>query len=72
MGTAYCLRQEDLLEIIMGVGRPSQARFLGQVIHLATDPVSPTELEQAIASVGEFSADNRASIEGTLPHFLLA
>jgi stage III sporulation protein SpoIIIAA len=60
------LRQEDLLEIIMDLGRLPQARFPGQAINLATDPVSPADLEQVIASIGEFSADNRAGIEGTL------
>jgi stage III sporulation protein SpoIIIAA len=60
------LRQEDLLEIIMDVGRRPQARFPGQAVNLAPDPVSPADLEQVVASVGEFSADNRAGIESTL------
>jgi stage III sporulation protein SpoIIIAA len=60
------LCQEDLLEIIMDVGRPPQARFPGQAINLAPDPVNLADLDQVIASVGEFSADNRAGIEGTL------
>ncbi|ADE13598.1 single-stranded nucleic acid binding R3H domain protein [Nitrosococcus halophilus Nc 4] len=60
------LPQQHLLEIIMDVGRSPQARFSGQTVNLSADPVSPADLEQVVASVGEFSADNRAGIEGTL------
>lgn len=50
----------------MDVGRPPQARFANKAANLAAEPVSPADLEQVVALIGEFSADNRAGIEGTL------
>ena len=60
------LQQEDLLEIIMDLGRPPQARFPHHAVTLLAQPVSREDLDYVIASVGEFSADNRAGLEGTL------
>ncbi|ABA59417.1 R3H domain-containing nucleic acid-binding protein [Nitrosococcus oceani] len=60
------LPSHQLLEVIMDVGRLPQARFSERAVNLATDPVSPADLERVVALVGEFSADNRAGIEGTL------
>jgi stage III sporulation protein SpoIIIAA len=56
----------DLLEIIMDLGRLPQARFPGRAIDLAEHPVSHADLNQVVEAVGEFAADNRAGIEGTL------
>ncbi len=55
-----------LLEVIMDLGRPAQARFVGGAITLGPQPVSREELEQVVDAVGAFGADNRAGIEGTL------
>lgn len=58
--------QEQLLEIVMDLGRLPQARIPGQAIDLSQQPVTHADLANVIAAVGEFSADNRAGIEGTL------
>lgn len=65
----YTLRQlaeEALLEVVLDLGRVPQARLTDGVCTLSERPVSHADLEQCIAAVGEFSADNRAGIEGTL------
>lgn len=57
---------EDLLEIVMDLGRPPQARFTGKAVNLLPSGVTQEELNHVIALVGQFGADNRAGIEGTL------
>lgn len=57
---------EDLLEIVMDLGRPPQARYPGRVVDLADAAVTTDDLASVTAAVGEFGADNRAGIEGTL------
>ena len=60
------LPQENLLEIVLDLGRPPQARFPEHAVNLSDAPVGHEDLEHALAAVGEFGADNRAGIEGTL------
>jgi stage III sporulation protein SpoIIIAA len=55
-----------LLEIVMDLGRPPEARFPQRAVELSGEPVTSAELNHVIAAVGEFGADNRAGIEGTL------
>jgi stage III sporulation protein SpoIIIAA len=57
---------EQLLEIVLDLGRPPQARLPGRAIDLAAAAVTRDDLAQVIAAVGEFGSDNRAGIEGTL------
>jgi stage III sporulation protein SpoIIIAA len=57
---------DDLLEIVMDLGRPPQARYPGRVVDLADDPGTADDIANVTAAVGEFGADNRAGIEGTL------
>jgi stage III sporulation protein SpoIIIAA len=57
---------DTLLEVVLDLGRTPQARLPHQAINLAEEVVTHTELDQVIQAVGEFSADNRAGIEGTL------
>jgi stage III sporulation protein SpoIIIAA len=64
--TLQALPQDDLLEIIMDLGRIPQARFPEKAVDLAERPVSHEDLDRVVAAVGEFSADNRAGVEGTL------
>jgi stage III sporulation protein SpoIIIAA len=61
-------RQEpgELLEIILDLGRPPQARYGHAAADLAERPVGREDLEAVTRAVGEFGADNRAGIEGTL------
>lgn len=56
----------DLLEIVMDLGRPPQARYPGRVIDLVERAVTADDIAAVTAAIGEFGADNRAGIEGTL------
>jgi stage III sporulation protein SpoIIIAA len=58
--------QQNLLEIVMDLGRVPQARFPQSAVALSDRPVSRADLDGVVASVGAFGADNRAGIEGTL------
>ncbi len=60
------LPRENLLEVVMDLGRPPQARLPGNSLNLSETPVSRADLDQVISTVGQFGADNRAGIEGTL------
>lgn len=57
---------DQLLEVVMDLGRYPEARFTGQVVRLMDRPVTHEELAHVVALVGEFSDDNRAGIERTL------
>jgi stage III sporulation protein SpoIIIAA len=59
-------RPEDLLEVILDLGRVPTARFLDQEITLSENEVSAEDMEYVVARIGEFDADNRAGIERTL------
>src|SRR5256885_6860444 len=58
--------QEDLLEIVLDLGREPEARFPLRVIYLTERLVDSDDLEYVTARVGEFGKDNRAGIERTL------
>lgn len=63
------LEAEDptaLLEIILDLGRPAEARYVHGSRKLGAEPVSREEIAYAVARTGSFSSDNRAGIEGTL------
>lgn len=60
------LPRDELLEVVMDLGRIPQARLPGQSVDLQEKPISRKDLDQVIATIGEFGADNRAGIEGTL------
>ena len=57
---------EELIEVVLDLGRIPEARFPGRWIYLGEDPVRQEDLEHAVARVGSFSGDNRAGIERTL------
>ena len=57
---------DELIEVVMDLGRLPEARFPDRVERLAEKPVSREELASVVAQVGEFSGDNRAGIERTL------
>uniref|UniRef100_A0A0E0MKN4 AAA+ ATPase domain-containing protein n=1 Tax=Oryza punctata TaxID=4537 RepID=A0A0E0MKN4_ORYPU len=61
-------RKDQLLEVILDLGRRPEARFLGDSggQYLRDSEISQQELEEAQRAVGEFGGDNRAGIEGTL------
>src|SRR5512137_438952 len=57
---------DELLEVIMDLGRSPEARFPNKVVRLSEKPVSHEDLAHVLALVGEFTEDNRAGIERTL------
>jgi len=61
-----CNRREDLLEIVLDLGREPEARFPGDVVGLSDRPVTREDIEYVVARVGAFTDDNRAGIERTL------
>lgn len=56
----------SLLEIVLDLGRPPQARLPGRSVRLAETPVTREDLARITERVGTFGRDNRAGIEGTL------
>lgn len=57
---------DNLIEIVMDLGRLPEARFLQEAEYLSDVPISRSDLEYSISRVGHFSSDNRAGIECTL------
>ncbi|MBI3522416.1 MAG: AAA family ATPase [Chloroflexi bacterium] len=57
---------DGLLEIVMDLGRPPEARFAGREEILAQREVTAEDLAYAISRIGQFGGDNRAGIERTL------
>ena len=61
-----CNQREELLEVVLDLGREPEARFPGEVLALSHDAVTREDIEYVVARVGTFSDDNRAGIERTL------
>ena len=59
-------RLADLIEVILDLGRMPEARFSNGETYLSETEITSEDLQQAIAKVGNFGADNRAGIERTL------
>ncbi len=57
---------EDLLEIVMDLGRIPEARFPEAVVELGDQPVDAMQLDFVVSKIGTFGKDNRAGIERTL------
>jgi stage III sporulation protein SpoIIIAA len=57
---------DTLIEIVLDLGRPPEARYFEQTRYLSETPVSQADLDLCVQRVGEFSGDNRAGIERTL------
>jgi stage III sporulation protein SpoIIIAA len=57
---------ENLLEIILDLGRVPTARFVDHEINLRESEVTRPEIDYVDERTGEFDADNRAGIERTL------
>jgi len=57
---------EDLLEVVLDLGRPPEARFARRDAYLGCADVSREDLDHVTARVGDFGDDNRAGIERTL------
>lgn len=57
---------EQLIEIVMDLGRKPLARFPSGDFIISTDTVTFQDLEHAISLVGDFADDNRAGIDHSL------
>jgi stage III sporulation protein SpoIIIAA len=57
---------DNLLEIILDLGRLPVARFVDREIELSQKEISRAEIDDVLSRIGEFDADNRAGIERTL------
>lgn len=57
---------EELLEIVLDLGREPEARFPLRVSQLSDEPVRAEDINYVVERVGEFGKDNRAGIERTL------
>ncbi len=58
--------RDNLIEVVMDLGRRPEARFPEQAEYLSETPVSQEQLNYCIQRVGHFGGDNRAGIEQTL------
>jgi stage III sporulation protein SpoIIIAA len=58
--------REGLLEVVMDLGRPPEARFPGSEVTLDDREVAAEDIELVVSRIGEFGDDNRAGIERTL------
>ncbi len=59
-------RTDELLEVILDLGRVPTARYVDGEVRLTENEVEHDDIHYAISRVGEFDADNRAGIERTL------
>ena len=58
-------RNDQLLEVILDIGRVPTARYVDTEVVLSDVDVSATEIGGVVDRVGGFDADNRAGIERT-------
>src|SRR6202521_1138869 len=58
--------RDELLEVVMDLGRQPEARFTDTEVILGADPVAGADLEYVAQRVGAFGDDNRAGIARTL------
>ncbi|HEY9850177.1 MAG TPA: R3H domain-containing nucleic acid-binding protein [Leptolyngbyaceae cyanobacterium] len=58
--------RNNLVEVVMDLGRRPEARFPGKAEYLSDRPITREDLNYTIQRVGIFSGDNRAGIEQTL------
>ena len=57
---------DELLEIILDLGREPEARFLGENITLLSREVNTEDIQYVTQRISDFGDDNRAGIERTL------
>ena len=56
----------ELLEVVLDLGRPPEARFARREVILNPEEVSETDIDYVTARISNFGDDNRAGIERTL------
>jgi stage III sporulation protein SpoIIIAA len=57
---------EDLLEVILDLGRVPTARFVDREVVLSRSEVTHSDIDYVVERIGEFDSDNRAGLERTL------
>lgn len=57
---------DNLLEIVMDLGRQPQARFVDGEVALSPLEVTHDDINYVVERIGDFDADNRAGLERTL------
>jgi len=57
---------EDLLEVILDLGRRPTARYVQSEVTLSQTEVEHADIDFVVRRIGEFDADNRAGLERTL------
>lgn len=58
--------EDELLEIVMDLGRPPTARYVDGEHILHPDETTESEINTVVAGIGDFDDDNRAGIARTL------
>lgn len=59
-------RRQELLEVVMDLGRPPEARFPGEEFTISPREVTQEDVEYVVSRIGSFGDDNRAGIARTL------
>jgi stage III sporulation protein SpoIIIAA len=59
-------RSDELLEVILDLGRVPTARYIDGEVVLSDSEVNRGDLDYVISRIGDFDADNRAGMERTL------
>jgi stage III sporulation protein SpoIIIAA len=57
---------EDIIEVVLDLGRPPEARFASDFRYLSETPVTNEDIAHVCSRISPFGADNRAGIEQTL------
>ena len=57
---------EDILEVILDLGRKPEVRIPGRNIYVSEEVVTKKEIKHVVDAVGDFGGDNRAGIEHSL------
>ncbi|MCP9850618.1 AAA family ATPase [Cyanobium sp. Morenito 9A2] len=58
--------REELLEVVLDLGRVPEARYPGRALTLGERPIERADLKALVERLGRFGGDNRAGIERTL------
>jgi stage III sporulation protein SpoIIIAA len=59
-------QRDQLLEVVLDLGRVPEARYPGRVLSLGEAPIERADLAAVLERLGPFGGDNRAGIERTL------
>lgn len=59
-------RLNELIEIVVDLGRPIEARFTDYIETITEEPATEDDIHHITSQIGDFDRDNRAGIERTL------